>query len=81
MFDYTALRGFITMYFGSQKKFAEYIGIGHDALYNKLSNKNNFTQREIMLTKKKIEEVGSPFTIYDLFFTPGVRKNSEIKKR
>lgn len=80
MFDYTALKGFIAMYFGTKKKFGEFLGIGHDALYNKLSNKNNFTQREIMLVEKKICEVGAPFTIYDLFFTTKIRKNTDIKK-
>lgn len=80
MFDYTALKGFIAMYFGTKKKFGEFLGIGHDALYNKLSNKNNFTQREIMLVEKKIREVDAPFTIHDLFFTIKIRKSTEINK-
>lgn len=46
-FNYSYLRGFIKEHFKSNERFAEFIGIGINALYERLANKVPFTQREI----------------------------------
>ena len=48
-FNYAYLRGFIKEHFGSNHKFAEFLGISDTALYERLANKVPFTQHEIDL--------------------------------
>lgn len=80
MYNYDLLRGFIRTCFGNQMEYAKFLGIGVTALYERLTNKVNFSQEDIFRTKKKIEEVNYPFTIQDLFFDKSVRKTEEDKK-
>ena len=46
-FNYSYLRGFIKEHYKSNERFAKFIGIGTNALYERLANKVPFTQREI----------------------------------
>jgi hypothetical protein len=69
-FNYAYLRGFIKENFGSNHKFAVFLGIGDTALYDRLSSRVPFTQLEIdkvalEATSKKL----SASEIDLLFFT------------
>lgn len=52
-FDYSYLRGFIKEHYGNNAKFADFLGIGTTALYDKLANKSSFSQKEIYKTIQK----------------------------
>lgn len=54
MFDYSYLKGFINERFGSNEKFANFLGISDVALYNKLKNKTSFSQKEILMMQKTL---------------------------
>jgi len=74
-FDYSYLRGFIREHFGSNQKFAQFLGIGSTALYDRLANKTPFTQKEIdLVVRKATGKELSPSEINLLFFTHKIRK-------
>lgn len=66
-FDYKELKTRIFNKFGTQAKFAKYLGISPNALTRKLENKNYFTQGEIAKTLD-ILAVNSYFETVSLFF-------------
>lgn len=53
MYNYDLLRGFIRTCFGNQMEYAKFLGIGVTALYERLTNKVNFSQEDIFRTKKR----------------------------
>lgn len=67
IFDYRKLKGRIKEIFGSQKKFAEAMGISTATLSNKLSNKVFFTQKEIQEAAVLLELSSGSISTY--FFT------------
>lgn len=74
-FDYSYLRGFIREHFGSNTKFAQFLGIGTTALYDRLANKTPFTQKEIdKVVRTATGKELSPNEINMLFFTHKIRK-------
>lgn len=81
IYDYTALRGFIKMNFGTLSEYAKFLNISMTSLYMRLSNRQQFDQTEIFRTKKILEKSNSPFTVDALFFTPKVRKISYENKK
>ena len=66
-FDYSALKGFIREHFGTNKKFADFIGIGETALYDRLANKVPFTQTEMDRVADAFELTAE--SVSRLFFT------------
>lgn len=75
-YDYAYLRGFIQEHFGSNAKFALFLGIGPTALYDRLANRTPFTQDEI--DKVAHEATGSVLDgseVNRLFFTRKIRKS------
>lgn len=74
-FDYSYLRGFIREHFGSNSEFAQFLGIGTTALYDRLANKTPFTQKEIdKVARTATGKELSPNEINMLFFTHKIRK-------
>ena len=66
-FDYRKLNGRIHEICGSQKKFAESMGMSATAISNKLTNKSYFSQQQIETAKEILElKQGS---ISEYFFT------------
>lgn len=53
--NYNFLRGKIVEKCGTQSNFAEQLGISMQELNKKLTNKGNFTQPQIALSKKILE--------------------------
>jgi len=71
-FDYTRLKVKIFEKFGSQKAFAERLGISPAVLSLKLSGRNYFSQRQIY---QAIDALGLSFDdIHAYFFTTSVEK-------
>ena len=52
MYDYNKLRGLIRQYFGTQLKYAKFLGIGMTTMQSRLNGETFFTQPEI---QKSIE--------------------------
>lgn len=71
-FDYSALRGRIRELFGTEGNFANAIGMNPSTLSQKLSNKLEFSQQDIMDCLKALRR-GSDF-ITPYFFTLKVAK-------
>lgn len=71
-FDYSALRGKIREQFGTEGNFANAIGMNPSTLSQKLSNKLEFSQQDIMDCLKALH-MGSDF-ITPYFFTLKVAK-------
>lgn len=75
-FDYSYLRGFIREHFGSNTEFAQFLGIGTTALYDRLANKTPFTQKEIdKVARTATGKELSPNEINMLFFTHKILKS------
>lgn len=72
IYNYAYLRGFIREHFETNKNFANFLGIGGTALYDRLSSKVPFKQTEIDKVGKKYNLSGDE--VCRLFF------NSEIRK-
>lgn len=72
IYNYAYLRGFIREHFETNKNFANFLGIGGTALYDRLSSKVPFKQTEIDKVGKKYNLSGEE--VCRLFF------NSEIRK-
>lgn len=80
-FDYAYLRGFIKEHFGSNAKFAKFLGIGTTALYARLANKTPFTQSEInKVARAHMYGKLSPHEINRLFFYEKETENRAIQK-
>lgn len=71
-FDYSALRGKIREQFGTERNFANAIGMNPSTLSQKLSNKLEFSQQDIMDCLKALH-MGSDY-IEPYFFTLKVAK-------
>lgn len=54
-YNYSRLRGLIKEYFDTQRKYAEFLGIGNTTLQTRLNNATYFTQQEI---EKSIKAFG-----------------------
>lgn len=72
IFDYNKLSGRIKEKFGSQKAFADRLGVSETALSNKMTGIYYFTQAEIEKSKALLDL--EPGTISDYFFTVRVEK-------
>lgn len=69
-FEYSALRGFIRRFFGTNAAFAKFLGIGVTALYERLGNRVPFSQEEIArVATQSPAGALSAKEVYTLFFT------------
>lgn len=73
IFDYSKLRGRIKECLGTEKIFAEKMGISQQALSSRLNNKTEFADKEIYLGQQVLNLDTAEIGIY--FFTPKVQKN------
>lgn len=69
-FDYSTLRGRIREKFGTEGNFASAIGMNPSTLSQKLSNKLEFSQEDILASMKALD-AGSD-CIVPYFFTPKI---------
>ncbi len=76
-FDYSKLKGRITEKCGTQKAFAELLGITEGTLTSKLLGYTYFTQDEIFRTLEILDIESNKVTLY--FFTVRVGK-TQIKE-
>lgn len=68
-FNYSYLRGFIKEHYKSNERFAKFIGIGINALYERLANKVPFTQRDIYrVANYSLDRKLTPDEVELLFF-------------
>lgn len=72
-FDYSKLRGRIKERFGTEKIFAEKMGMSQQALSSRLNNKTEFADEEIYTGQQILDFDVSEIGKY--FFTPKVQKN------
>ena len=72
-FDYSKLKGRITEKCGTQKAFAELLGITEGTLTSKLLGYTYFTQDEIFRSLDILDIEHNKVTLY--FFTVGVGKS------
>ena len=63
-FDYSKLKGRITEKCGTQKAFAELLGITEGTLTSKLQGHTYFTQEEILRSMKILDIESSEVTLY-----------------
>lgn len=70
VFDYSKLSGRIHEKYGSQKAFAEALGMSESTLSNKMTGIYYFTQPEIKKSVKLLDL--EPGSVTDYFFTPRV---------
>lgn len=68
VFDYSKLNGRIREKFGTQKKFADAIGVSPATVSMKLTNKRYFDQPEIMRAVNALGISDGDVSVY--FFTP-----------
>lgn len=78
-YDYAYLRGFIKEQFRSNQNFADFIGIGITALYDRLSGKTAFRQDEIDAIVRGYGLSGDE--IKRIFFTRKVRKTVQKNRK
>ena len=71
-FDYDYLRGWIRQHFKTLHAYAEFLGIGDTALYDRLACRVPFTQKEIDMTAQYGQ--CSMVEVQRLFFTRKARK-------
>nr|DAM27457.1 MAG TPA: Protein of unknown function (DUF739) [Caudoviricetes sp.] len=72
IYNYAYLRGFIREHFKTNQNFANFLGIGGTALYDRLSSKVPFKQTEIDKVGKKYNLSGEE--VCRLFFNSNIRK-------
>lgn len=72
-FEYSKLRGRIKEKFGTESKFANEIGLNKGSLSDRLNNKTEFKQPEILESMEKLEIKNEEIVQY--FFTRKVRKS------
>lgn len=71
-FDYSAFRGKIREKYGTEREFANAIGMNPSTLSLKLSNKLEFSQQDIIAAMKALQATSDMIEPY--FFTPKVAK-------
>lgn len=71
-FDYSMFRGKIKEKYGTERKFANAIGMNPSTLSLKLSNKLEFSQLDIIISMKALKATSNLIEPY--FFTPKVAK-------
>ena len=69
-FNYSKLRGRIREIYGSEREFAQQIGIANVALSAKLNGKTRFSQDDIRKFAKMLHIIGDDIGVY--FFTEKV---------
>lgn len=75
VFDYAKLLGKIKEVFNSQAAFAKAIGLSESALSQRLTNKVDFSQEEIL---RSVSILGiNRRQVAEYFFTPKVRKTKQ----
>lgn len=75
VFDYAKLLGKIKEVFNSQAAFAKAIGLSESALSQRLTNKVDFSQEEIL---RSVSLLGiNRGQVAEYFFTPKVRKTKQ----
>ena len=67
-YNYDKLRGLIREHFGTNKAYAEALGISQTTLYTRLANETSFTQEEMRVTSK-LFNINSPEERDKIFFT------------
>ena len=72
-FDYSKLSGRIHEKYGSQRAFAEALGMSESTLSNKMTGIYYFTQPEIKKSVKLLEL--EPGSVTEYFFTPKIKKS------
>lgn len=72
IYNYSKLEGKIKEVFGTQKKFADAMGISENCLSLKLSNKQRFTTNQIILAVALLKINHNE--VFDYFFTQAVQK-------
>lgn len=75
VFDYSKLQGRIKERFGSQSAFAKALGLSESALSQRLNNKIEFSQEEIVTAMELLELPGRHAFLY--FFTTNVRNSKQ----
>lgn len=65
--NYSKLRGFIREHYGTLEAYGKAIGIGSTQLNERLQGRQPFTQEEMLLTVRKVNQ--SDDMITSLFFT------------
>lgn len=76
-FNYSKLQGRIKECFGSQASFAKALGLSEPALSQRLNNKTEFSQDEIVKAMELLEVPGC--CAFQYFFTLNVRKTKQEK--
>lgn len=71
-FDYSMLRGKIREKYGTERGFANVIGMNPSTLSLKLSNKLEFSQQDIIISIHALQATSDMIEPY--FFTPKVAK-------
>lgn len=71
-FDYSMFRGKIREKYGTEREFANAIGMNPSTLSLKLSNKLEFSQLDIIVSMKALKATSNLIEPY--FFTPKVAK-------
>ena len=74
-FDYSKLAGRIKDKYGSQKAFAEDLGVSEATLSNKMTGIYYFSQAEIEKSTRLLDL--EPGTVSDYFFTVRVEKSDQ----
>lgn len=74
MYDYRKLRGRIREKFGSERKFAEALGISNVAVSNKFNKKDGGLSQETISKWSELLEI-TPEEIGIYFFTPKSSEN------
>lgn len=73
IFDYSKLRGKIKECMGTERTFAEKMGMSQQALSSRLNNKTEFTDSEIYAGKNILHLTADDIGTY--FFTQKVQKS------
>lgn len=73
-YDYSKLKGRIKEYYGTQKNFADSLGISEASVNYKLNNKCKWDQDEIYLVINRLN-ITSLSEFIEIFFTEKVEKN------
>lgn len=75
VFDYRELRADIKRLYGTEMNFAKAIGMNKGTLSLKLSNKSEFTQRDMLKIAEALHSHVAMISAY--FFTPIVTKTQQ----
>lgn len=75
-FDYSKLKGKIAEVFQTQGRFAEALSIGRVSLSQRLNNKSDFSQSEMMKSAELLNLPKDQIPVY--FFADNVQKSEQI---